>query len=284
MSKRRKCCCPFKIQSWFALAFFLFCAFFMAVLQLYPDTIPEYPEECQNLEDLGFKLIPRFSSDYSSIADILVLIAIGVFIIMVSLKLVETPQLAIRRWLFLLAMLYMLRGLAVIDTRYPKSPFAITRYTPPNFVVGGINIMLGIHATATDFMFSGHTVNFTLALSFVARYTNYGVFSNFFSAFCVFGMLSLIAVREHYSSDVFVGFIITKLAFWAYHLFFDTKYKRFWVSGVEIIDTGPGVITRPFDMAGIKVTKDMIRSGRNLNPIPNNKRALFGVLCWLDGE
>ena len=299
MPKRHKCC-PFISQTWIALAFLLGCAFFMAMLQLYVDSLPDYP--MQPLQDVGFSIIPYIGDEYRIIADIMVLVAIVVFLAMAPFFLV-TPQLAVRRWFLLLGSLFLLRGLVLVGDRYPRVPYKFDKYQPSNPIVGALAIMAGVHSTATDFMYSGHTVNFTLAASFVARYTYYGVFSFFFSVYCVLGVLALIATREHYTTDVVVAFIIAKLAFWVYHLFLDAMYKRFWVSGVELEDTGDVHLTMPValvDATGqrLELDKHMVADemfGRGtmndrqvsvlrMDPYDSMRSELYQKIKWLDAN
>jgi len=276
----------------------------MAMLQLYPDSLPDYPPECQSLYDLGFTVLPQLADSYSVLADVLVLVTIGSFIL-ITIFLLPNPQLIIRRWLFLLASLYLLRGVMVVLTRYPRLPFKMDKFTPSNPIQGAFLIMIGSAKTATDIMYSGHTVNFVLAGSFISRYTGYGVFSFFFWGLSLTGVLALIATREHYSTDVLVAFIITKLSFWVYHLFFDSLYMRFWVSGFTLKDTGPVKLILPAKIVGsygqeMEIEKEMVsdfavtealmaRRKRdvkiiNFMPVETMRYQLYRMLKWLDFE
>jgi len=278
--------------------------FLMAILQLYPDSIPTYPPECQSLSDIGFSIIPQIDDYMSLLADILVLVTLVSFLLLTPFAL-ETPQLVIRRWLTLLAIMYTFRGVTVIATRYPRLPYKGNAYQPSNPLLGALLIMTGAHSTAMDIMFSGHTVNFVLAASFVSRYTRYGIFSMLYWLLAVTGMLALVATREHYTADVLVGFLLTKLAFWCYHLFFDSLYHRFWVSGLHIRDTGPGAIMLPAELRGadgasLEVDTEMVnprqvrvgmdeRKGHyvnfvNLQPVPAMRREIYRWFSWYDAE
>jgi len=238
----------------------------MALLQLYPDSLSSYPPECNSLADIGFSIVPHLNDYMGLLADILVLIIIVTFLILTPFVL-ETPQLAIRRWLILLALLYTFRGIVVIATRYPRLPYKTESYNPSNPLLGALLILVGAHSTATDIMYSGHTVNFVLAASFVSRYTRYGIFSMFFWLVAIAGLVALVATREHYTADILVGFIVTKLAFWAYHLFFDSLYKRFWVTGLRLENTGPVSMAMPLQITDrfgqkLDVDADMVGPGQ----------------------
>jgi len=305
MSRRFKHkCCPFIRQTWIALAFLIVAAFFMALLQLYPDSIDDTPALNVTLPDIGFKIIPQLADDFSAVADIWVGVTVVVFLL-ITVFILKNPQLVIRRWLFLMAILYSLRGLTVIATRYPRLPFKGERYLPSDPIVGALSIIAGVHSTATDMMFSGHTINFILTASFVSRYTNYSVLSYFFWLSNIFGILALIAVREHYTADIVIAIIIAKLAFWVYHLFFDTLYKRFWVSGIDLENIGNINLVLPAkiqDSAGQTINIDgyivshmMMKTAINLNngkpityisfdPFNGFRYQLYKVLKWLDYE
>lgn len=303
MSRKHRCC-PFVKQSWIGLGFLILAIFFMAMLQLYPDSIPDYPEACQSLNDFGFNIIPQLNNEFSVAADVMVIVAIASFLVLTPFVL-SNPQLVIRRWFFLLGSLYLFRGLVVIATRYPRLPFKMDKFLPSNPIVGALSILIGAKTTATDIMYSGHTVNFVLTASFVSRYTYYGVFSFFFWIFSVMGMLTLIATREHYTADVLVAFIVSKLAFWCYHLFFDSLYKRFWVSGLELTNTGDVHLTFPIELKdahgqGLEIEKymlsdDVIKPGviretgqvvevLRMDPFNGMRSTVYNFLRWLDFE
>ena len=50
----------------------------------------------------------------------------------------------------------------------------------------------------------------------------------------ILGTLSLITAREHYSADIVVAIIITRLVFVNYHLWLDSEYPRMWKPGMLI--------------------------------------------------
>ena len=277
----------------------------MAIMQLYPDSLPDYPAVCQNVSDLGFILMPHLPKGYAHVADIWVLVTIGVFVLVLVPFVLQFPQLVIRRWMFLLGILYLLRGLTVIDTRYVRLPFFADKYQPSNPIQGAFMIMIGAHSTATDMVFSGHTVNFILIGSFVSRYTNYGMLSYFVWIANILGIFALISIHEHYLTDIVVAIIITKLSFWVYHLFFDSLYKRGWVSGLTIEDIGDFKMILPARIidseqqtlvidesvvSNITVQRGILqRNGRNVSyihfdPFKSYRYQLWKFLTGLDSE
>jgi len=224
----------------------------MAMVQLYGDSLPNYNAVCRPLQDLGFKIIPQLGldwgggdTDYSNVADIWILVAYVSFFLIV-LFLIHNPLLVTRRFFWVMTGNFVLRTLVVGVTRYPRLPFALGNYHPTNFLWGAILVVAGARTTATDIMFSGHTLGFITCASFVSRYMKHSLFSVFYWLFCAIGILSLLAVREHYTADVIVSLFIARLMFSNYHLFLDSEYIRFWKPGLELITIeAPAKITLP---------------------------------------
>jgi hypothetical protein len=275
----------------------------MALMQLYQDSIPDYTGNC-TIVDLGFQIVPQLNDKWSAAADIWVFSMIGVFLFILIPFVLETPQLALRRWLYLLGVLYIMRGLVLIDTRYPRLPFKIDKYEPSNPIVGALAILVGAKTTGRDILFSGHTVNFFLIGSFTSRYTRYSILSYFIWAASLLGCLALLATREHYLADIVVAAIITKLAFWVYHFFFDSLYKRFWSPGIVLEGLETRHVTLPAvleDSRGQMVTIDehvptsLVHYGFKKNggltrvlmtdpAVIGRERSFYRALKWLDSE
>lgn len=212
----------------------------MAMVQLYGDSLPNYDQVCKPLRDLGFDVIPELGADwggdtnYSNIADIWILVSYVSFVI-ITIFLLPRPALIATRFCWIMSLNFMLRTLTIAVTRYPRLPFVVDNYHPSNILWGALLVVIGAKTTATDMMFSGHTLGFITTASFVSRYTQYGVFSVLFWIFNVLGILSLLSVREHYTADVLVAIIVAKFVFWSYHLYLDSEYRRFSVPGLELI-------------------------------------------------
>lgn len=193
--------------------------------QQYPDSQPEYPEECQTLSDLGFDIIPfigvtwlsESGSDLNSVADIWIVTSI-VITVLLFLFVFPYPQLLFRRFLICYGSVFALRALTVMATVYPRLPFKSENFVSSNPLWGAFLILAGARTTARDMMFSGHTSGFILCASFVSHYTSSRLFAIIFWVYNVLGALSLIAVREHYTADVLVAVIISRLIFFLYHV------------------------------------------------------------------
>ena len=133
-------------------------------------------------------------------------------------------------------------------------------YRPNNPLLGAILFLSGVKATATDFMFSGHTATFILFAMTVARYTNYGIFSNLFWIFNAFGILSIILTEQHYTVDIFLGFIIAFLTFLVFHLLFDRKFIKWWRPSIDIETDEPLELHAPFTLIDARGKQIVIES------------------------
>ena len=212
-------------------------------MQLYADSLPNYAQNCMQLQDFGFKVVPYLGDVFkwmnmtlwSSLSDIWVLVSVFIYVVLNTLKypkkdkngkyvwipLFYDRQLAFRRFLLIQSIVYFLRALTIPDTRYPGLIHSPERYKPTVWIWGAMLMMVGIRATGTDFMFSGHTALWVVTASMVSKYTNYKWGAVVYWIFNALGIISLLSLEEHYLADIVVSIIISKLVFWAYHLFFD---------------------------------------------------------------
>ena len=79
---------------------------------------------------------------------------------------------------------------------------------------GGLSIN-GRHVLCCDYIFSGHTANLTLILSYLVASRALHTLSLLLS---VLGVTSLLLGRGHYTIDVVVAYYITTRLWWSYHL------------------------------------------------------------------
>jgi hypothetical protein len=212
----------------------------MSFMQIYSDSLPDYPADCTPLRDFAFRALPNLrtalswmsSSFYASAADVWVIVSIVLFILVSLFQ--KRPQLIFRRFMWIMSFIFLLRALIVPATRYPGLPEYADRYRPSNWLAGALLIIAGVHQTSTDMLFSGHTANWIITACMVARYTRYGVGSILFWIFNVAGIFILLALQEHYLTDVLTAVVIASLTFTLYHVAFDSKYLRFWHPGLKL--------------------------------------------------
>lgn len=216
-------------------------ALVMGMAQQFSDSRPNYAEGCGPLNDFGFDVIPELStlmwdttSDYSNIADIWIVSTYAIFLFILVPFFLKDPMLVLIRFLWCMSYGFAFRTATIFVTRYPRLPFKTPNYVAENVFWGAILVLLGVRTTATDMMFSGHTYGWFLMASFVSRYSYYKWWSWFFWLFSLTGVFLLIAVREHYTSDVIVAAVVAKLVFWVYHLALDDEYIRFIRPGMSL--------------------------------------------------
>lgn len=243
MSARHRCTCPLIPQTWLVLAGFLAIVILHNLAQQYNEFRPEYPTECTTLEDLGFRLLPRWTF-FPEIADVWIVVSLfSTF--MLFLFVLERPQLLFRRFLLNYGTVFFLRAFTVMATTYPRVPFDMARYQSDNLLWGAILILVGVRKTALDMMFSGHTAGFILCALFIWRYSKNSLLAGLFFLFNVGGIVALVSVREHYTADVLVAIVIAYFVFGNYHLWMDSEYVRFWRPGLEIVSVQPTVLYPP---------------------------------------
>lgn len=289
VKKKHSCGCPWLPQTWVVLAGFFIVVLLQNMAQQYPDSQPEYPEECQNLSDLGFDIIPflgvtwlsESGTDFNSIADVWILASLATAALLFLFVFART-QLIFRRFFICYGTVFLFRGLTVMATVYPRLPFKSNNFVSDNVLWGALLILSGVRTTARDMMFSGHTAGFILSASFVGRYTNSSILRFFYWVFNALGVVALIAVREHYTADVIVSIIVARLVFVNYHLWLDSQYIRFWKPGIEIVSVKPTRLFPPFllqdsqgntervEVAGVSKSR-LVSQKRNLSVIDVNK-------------
>ena len=134
----------------------------------------------------------------------------------------------IKRWLLLWAFLFNLRCITVVSTVLPRPwrdsqdwTYCHDEDVSANMDSISLNMITseywaflsGQKNVCYDFFFSGHTATVTLIALLVFKYSHCIYFKMIMWALAVFTMIAVIAVRAHYTIDVWGGFIITLLLF-----------------------------------------------------------------------
>lgn len=221
----------------------------MAMAGIHSDTLVEYPPGCGPLQDLGFEIFPRLttvvwptSSAYATIADVWLVGTYTLFVLVLLPFCTSKPWPAKIRYTLCMAFVFALRTLLLLCTRYPKVPSAYQAYSdPPNLALAAVLVVLGVRTNQTDFMFSGHTTGWIVTALFLWHYrkpgTWYTLIAVFLWLFNLTGILLLIAVRLHYTSDVVVAVIVASLTFTCYHLALPSREETYayrflqWIEG-----------------------------------------------------
>jgi hypothetical protein len=187
----------------------------MAVVQLHCDSL-------STAWDLGHAVFPQIyawetTTFFSSITDIWIISSYVLFLVYCFWS---HPAIVKRRFVFCLTVVYALRIFSLLATRYPILPGIVNqRYEAPSVFGSAFLLMVGIRTTQTDYMFSGHTSVWTMTTLFVWYYTSHRwTVGLFYALFNLTGVFLLLAIRMHYSADVWIAFVISTLVFMVYHL------------------------------------------------------------------
>merc|ERR1711971_227466 len=134
----------------------------------------------------------------------------------------------LKRWLLLWAFLFDLRCVMVISTVLPRPwrddeewAFCHDEEISADLDSLSLSMMLSEYwdfltqqtNVCYDFFYSGHTVTVTLIALLVFKYSKCIYFKMIIWAMAVFTMIAVVAVRAHYTIDLWAAFIITLLLF-----------------------------------------------------------------------
>merc|ERR1712228_131381 len=190
------------------------------------------------ISDLGFDLFYPFTNDLiefnpwigDEFCAVMVLICTFwiIFFMGRTNKGYERRIVIFKRWMLIWAFLFNLRCITEISTVLPR-PWRDTEEWAychdENASESMNNLSISMIASETwfyisgqtnvcyDFFFSGHTITVTLIALLVFKYSHCIYFKMIIWMMAVFTMIAIVAVRAHYTIDVWGGFIITLLLF-----------------------------------------------------------------------
>ena len=230
------------LNTGFAVLWWAFWTIFMILGQLWSDSYPNYPEECQNLNDIIHLLVPQI--EFREITDIWAGAHLLIFIIW---ALFFTPkgrskERLFRIFFFLWGTIYALRGFSLVLTRYPRTNLEGNNANPEHLWWGVLGGVIGISPTMTDLMFSGHTATMVLVSEFLGYYTQHNIFSTLLWLFTLIGAFLISATQIHYTADIFIGWLIADYIFHRYHSIFDTEYLMAWRPSVKLTNIPSGIV------------------------------------------
>jgi len=196
------------------LVFYGACLYLMSISVTYAST--RFPRDQPVLPDLGFDLFPAYSN---------VMVSHGILFFCIAFLLVRTilhPRgiTMIRRFAIVHGIACLFRSITLISTTYPDPQPSCAHFDPPDGAMEFWVRTVYYHSVLTcgDLMFSGHTIIYTLtALSAQIFMTT--VEKTICWILMTLGCLSLIVVRLHYTTDVFIAIYVTVTVYAAYHLF-----------------------------------------------------------------
>lgn len=172
------------------------------------------------LHDSGFVILPYISN--SHIADYFVNFLFVFTIVFVSFYGCNKQD-GFRRMFWIVGLLYVVRAftisMTVLPSPYPNCNSQQRYYSPST---AAIKVILGMHVTCGDVLYSGHTMVINTCVYLLINYTPIGLKSLTFRMVIwivgVLGMLCIISSHFHYTDDVIIAFIFTWSAYIVYHL------------------------------------------------------------------
>ena len=215
--------------------YFISCAYFMAIFQVIADR--KNPGPINALPDFGFDILPYLP--YYNLADIyvhlyLVLVLIYLFFIC------DHFQTAMRRFLWVMGTLYLLRSFTITFTILP-TPFegcelplgdSQHRIMSESLFSIAFKIITLRYSTCGDVLYSGHTMTLTLSTLLLHIYSTNILIKISAWIINIIGMLLIIATHFHYSDDVVIAFFLTILSFMIYH--WGLWMGRLYISGIKM--------------------------------------------------
>eukprot|EP01084_Bolivina_argentea_P152379 265828_1 len=186
------------------------------------------------IADLGFDLFYTFTHklyDYNPwIADqfTYTIVSVCAFWILLFMgrkdKGYERRIVIYKRWVLLVSFCFNLRCITVISTVLPRPWNDTHEWTfckdeskhdefTWDLAMGTIDYVIGNKNICYDFFFSGHTINVVLVAMLVNKYSHCIYFKIIIWVMAIFTMIAIIAVRAHYTIDIWGALIITCFLF-----------------------------------------------------------------------
>ncbi|KAH9394604.1 sphingomyelin synthase [Tyrophagus putrescentiae] len=250
-----------------AACFLVFAVFFnLTVLAVIHERVPMGQPP---LPDVAFALMPK--NDHAlDIAEYIIMFMTASTLVMTLLH--RFRSIVLRRVLFILAILYLLRAvtmsittLPVANPQYYCSPqlnmtdhfewwnFTKTIVSRVSHMSLGMGLSVnGRHSFCGDYIFSGHTIMLVITYLFLSEYWLNSrlrrlhwrlVKYSYLMLVCV-AIVCILVARGHYSVDIVIAYILASRVFFIYHCASDSAQKNTDISrGTEY------VVENVFDVA-----------------------------------
>lgn len=145
---------------------------------------------------------------------------IGVAFLSSLLRIVTLQSLAstvLRRLLYVMATVYLLRAFTVIVTVLPNPLVDCVSEPYPNILYDAIQLFLLRRGSCGDVFFSGHTIIFASSAAIWLTYSRSTPLRILFTTSATLGAFSLVASAYHYTIDVAFGWFVTHWVWTMYH-------------------------------------------------------------------
>lgn len=165
-----------------AIAFALVSIYFNCLMQVVNERRSEL---LHRLPDLGHTALPYIDNPWDALA--LADLAVIVVVVPVVLRTLLSAWrwTILKRWILLLGFLFLLRGCTVVLTSLPppRIDCELQKDTGRSVWFEALLIIIGVSRTCRDLVFSGHTVNLTLAALVVLEYSHLNPITSFDPAY-----------------------------------------------------------------------------------------------------
>ena len=161
----------------------------------------ENNENCY-LNDIGFKYIPIIKFNF--LDDIIVLIPVFICIYL---------RVNTHDFLVLLTIIYVIREITTSVTLLPPTPYCINQ---SNKKINKSEIITRISGLCNETVFSGHTTLMLLSFLFILPKVKSKFLKILIYFYLVLGSILILALRSHYTLDVFLAWTISILVYLCY--------------------------------------------------------------------
>lgn len=187
------------------IVYFIIYLIIRALTQKYKyERFLKFYENNQNcyLHDIGFKYIPFIKFNF--LDDIIVLIPVFICIYL---------RVNTHDFLILLTIIYVIREITTSVTLLPPTPHCIDQ---SNKKMNKSEIITKISGLCNETVFSGHTTLMVLSFLFILPKVKSKFIKVLIYFYLVLGSIIILALRSHYTLDVFLAWTISILVYLCY--------------------------------------------------------------------
>ncbi|KAF4677099.1 hypothetical protein FOL47_003550 [Perkinsus chesapeaki] len=222
------------------------------------------------LPDLGFELLPQYSSDGLgfSLPDTCMLLCMVLAIgrLFFAFK-PSRASIIIKRALLLSSASYLGRALCVPVTMLPNpDPMCMPRLVDGSPFWSVMLMPFGLSHTCADVFYSGHSIPITLSIMVWSTYSRTWREKLFGIGFGVFSLLVIICTHFHYTIDVIYGVGVTSIVWLLYHyaltipaVVLNSHFLMFWEFDAFVRGAAPSAPPVSPDAGRVRLTNESAR-------------------------
>ena len=220
---------------WYILLIFMISTYIMCIA----DVLTQYRWQSNQqkpiiLPDIGFDFADEYTpsiTKWVKYPDIIVTITIAFTFLWLLFDGPEKQRLAVfRRYLTIIAILYLGRAICVISTQLP-TPFhsddnQYNQKWSKYIFYEALMVFLRVKSTNNDVFYSGHTVVITISSLLIDTYCTKKYIVYIFWISNIFSLYVIIATKFHYTIDVIIAFMLSIIIWKFYHMTMRIKEMR----------------------------------------------------------